>query len=74
MYNVRNPDDIEAVILYIYLIGLVMIQEKVIMERTGRSLMLPQECRELFYKIHKLGGDKGQERAEKFRIHYNRTS
>ncbi|MDE7478779.1 MAG: hypothetical protein K2M91_12690 [Lachnospiraceae bacterium] len=49
-FYVRNPDDFEAVILYIYMIGLLMIQEKVFIERTGRSLMLPQECRKLFIK------------------------
>lgn len=58
-FYVRNPDDFEAVILFIYMFGLEMIQQKVIEEIKGCFKMPPQECRELFRKILDLIESKG---------------
>ena len=49
-FYVRTSSDFEAVVLYIYMLGLEMIQKKGFKEINNYLLALPQECREIFIR------------------------
>lgn len=49
-FYVRTSSDFEAVVLYIYMLGLEMIQKKGFKEINDYLLALPQECREVFMR------------------------